>query len=172
MFLLGASRMAPKNKRRVVIGENDRGVRHGRFPQQHSDETLGPVKANYPNKSGRIIVPTHDRRHMTKIRLGVLDTSTAFSRARRESLPVDPDAEFEQSAASRKAAEEALAELAQEEVREKDVNGAKEKKRVTTKVTKAKPKAKAKKKPVTKPKAKAKAKAPVKRKPVKRKVTK
>jgi hypothetical protein len=169
--------MAPNKTRRVAIGENDRGVRHGRFPQG-GDETLGPVKSNHPNKSGRIIVPTGDRRHMTKIRLGVLDTSTAFSRARREALTVDPDVELEQSVASRKAAEEALAELAQQESAADVVarNAKAKKSPVRKKVTKAKAKAKAKAKPkpkkkaVTKPKAKAK--APVKRKPVKRKVTK
>lgn len=196
--------MAPKSKRRVVIGEKDRGVRHGRFPQgERFDETLGPVKANHPNKSGRIIVPTHDRRHMTKIRLGVLDTSTAFSRKRREALTVDPDVELERGLASTEAVEEKLEQLSGREKGADDAKGKKQKaakKVLRARKTRkddndrsakkgktrkgvqkdAKPRAKAKvntkakakpkKKTVTKPKAKAK--VPVKRKPVKRKVTK
>jgi cell division protein FtsN len=171
MWLLEASSMGAKNKRRVVIGEGeDRGVRYGRFPQG-TNEALGPVKHNHPNKSGRIIVPTHDRRHMTKFRLGVLDTTTVFSRQHREALTVDPDVKLEQDAASRKAAEEALAALTQEEVvAEKPKRKRATKKKVTKPkaAKKDKPKPKAKKKAVTKPKAK----APVKRKPVKRKVSK
>jgi len=161
--------MPAKNKRRIVIGEGeDRGVRYGRFPQG-SNEALGPVKHNHPNKSGRISVPTNDRRHLTKFRLGVLDTSTVFSRKHREALTVDPDVKLEQDAASKKATEEALAALAQEDAAaEKPKRKRATKKKVTKTKAKAKAKPKPKKKTVTKPKAK----APVKRKPVKRKVTK
>jgi len=105
--------MTAKSKRRVVIGEKDHGQRRGRFPQG-GDESLGIVKPNYPKKDGRIIVPTHDRRHMTKFRLGVLDTTTVFSRRYRESLAVDPDAELEKTCQRRRVRRNRVRQSAQQ----------------------------------------------------------
>lgn len=148
--------MPTREKRRVVIAERDKG----RFRDQpERQDPLGPVSPR-PRSDGRISVPTGDRRHITKIREGKLDTSTCFSKARLATITVDPDVEFERSIESEKATQEALEELS----REKDTNNAKVKEKPKGKRA---PKPKAKKKPVAK--AKVTKKAPVKRKPVKRK---
>ena len=173
--------MPAKNKRRVVIGDKEnRGVRHGRFPRGDVGEPLGPVKAK-PRSTGRVSPPTGDRRHMTKIRLGVLDTSTVFSKARLAALPVDPDVKLERDVESEQTVKEVLGDLSGREEGTTDNASAKPKtakvgvRRQRRKVGKkvplqpaAKAKPKATKKKVTKPKAAAK--KPVKRKPVKRKV--
>lgn len=121
-----------RNKRRVIIGgdEDRRGQRFGRFPQG-GNEPLGPVTIQRPKHgTGRIIVPTGDRRHMTKIRLGKLDTSICFSRAYRESIQVDPDVELDQGLASREAIEGELEKLSG---REKGADNAEGKKQGATK---------------------------------------
>ena len=171
--------MPQRNKRRVVIGEKeDRGVRHGRFPRGDVGEPLGPVKAK-PRSTGRISPPTGDRRHMTKIRLGVLDTSTVFSKARLAALPVDRDVKLERDVESEQTVKEVLGDLSGREEGTTDNASAKPKaakmgvrrqrRKVGKKTPHEPPAAKATKKKVTKPKAVAK-KKPVKRKPVKRKV--
>ena len=98
------------SQRRVVIGGDDRPQRKGRFPRATGDEALGPVQAK-PRNNGRIIVPTGDHRHMTKIRLGTLDTSTCFSKERLATIAVDPDAELDQALSSKKEVEQAVNEL-------------------------------------------------------------
>lgn len=42
-------------------------------------------------KDGRILVPSGDRRHTTKIREGTLDTTIAFSKRHLATIPVDAD---------------------------------------------------------------------------------
>lgn len=63
--------MARKNRKKELIEENERSFE---IP-----------------KSGRIIVPSGDRRHITKIRLGKIDTSEVFSKKRLSEIPVDND---------------------------------------------------------------------------------
>ena len=42
------------------------------------------------------VIPTDSRRHMTKIRMGRLDTSQVFSKERLAEIPVDSDAYLEE----------------------------------------------------------------------------
>lgn len=61
-----------KTNREKLIEENDR-------------------RSFEPPKDGRIVIPSGDRRHTTKIREGTLDTTVAFSKRRLATLPVDED---------------------------------------------------------------------------------